>query len=491
MPATSFACPSCKRVLKSSTGLPVGKKVQCPGCKTAFVVSDEEKSAVQAKPPAAPRRKTMLKTNDDDFDDEPRPQRKAKYQDEDDDIPRKKRSRRDGDEEDDRPRRRSRRDDDDEDDDLPRSRRGGKKDKGGKTTVIVLLAGGAVGLLLIGFVITAFVWPGFLRSSTPLAPNDPVVFLPGDCDFVAGINLAPLRTHPEYQKAIDKVFDMNPQALPVQRELAEDAEAIYLGGKTGGRDVQGTLIFVMSKPPDAEKVRLAFNAAPPEQLQGKTIFRTKTGEIVSLPTSKIVLVVKGADNQVGPLLARTSPALNPDMLAQVQRLRSNTIWGLGSLDGEPRRKFQEINLQKLQNPFVPVQDLGDFVTALKNAKLATLVADVPADGKTLKVELGLLCANADDAGKGAASLTKVWDTSGKGILGFAQLGMMGRPEGAAVNNLLNEVTQNLKIQGGGDTITASLTLSEATLKELEKEVNKLPIQLNPQVKVPGNQKKKR
>ena len=32
--AMSFACPSCKKVLKSNVALPVGKSVNCPACQT-------------------------------------------------------------------------------------------------------------------------------------------------------------------------------------------------------------------------------------------------------------------------------------------------------------------------------------------------------------------------------------------------------------------------------------------------------------------------
>jgi hypothetical protein len=37
--ATSFACPSCKKVLKSNTPLPLGKIIKCPACQNSFAVS--------------------------------------------------------------------------------------------------------------------------------------------------------------------------------------------------------------------------------------------------------------------------------------------------------------------------------------------------------------------------------------------------------------------------------------------------------------------
>src|SRR5438105_1736147 len=49
----SFSCPNCKKVLKTATSIPAGKKIKCPACAQLFAMpAAEEQTAVQAKKPA-------------------------------------------------------------------------------------------------------------------------------------------------------------------------------------------------------------------------------------------------------------------------------------------------------------------------------------------------------------------------------------------------------------------------------------------------------
>jgi Protein of unknown function (DUF1559) len=93
----------------------------------------------------------MARREEEEFAE--RPQNKRRYED-DDDVPR----------------RRSRRTDDDWDERTPRR----KRDNSTSALVWILIGSGAA-LLLLVFVFTAFVWPGFLRSGTASTENDPQV----------------------------------------------------------------------------------------------------------------------------------------------------------------------------------------------------------------------------------------------------------------------------------------------------------------------------
>ena len=49
--AMSFACPSCKKVLKSNVALPVGKVIKCPACQTPFAIPSDDAAEAAAPPP--------------------------------------------------------------------------------------------------------------------------------------------------------------------------------------------------------------------------------------------------------------------------------------------------------------------------------------------------------------------------------------------------------------------------------------------------------
>ena len=55
----SFACPKCKKVLKTLNPLPVGKNIKCPACSQVFpapAAATAQPTAVQANKPVAARK---------------------------------------------------------------------------------------------------------------------------------------------------------------------------------------------------------------------------------------------------------------------------------------------------------------------------------------------------------------------------------------------------------------------------------------------------
>jgi len=192
-------CPECKAKLKAPEGL-VGKKVKCPGCQSAVLVTEPAAAPAPAAPrpqavaklpakkksdeplddlddldesprkPAA-RGKAASRDDDDDYDDAPRkPVAKKKGRDDDDDYddddaPRKPLAKKKGRDDDDY-------DDDYDDDDRPRGK--GKKGKatavGGSTTeedrsqgfmfYIILIAGSFLGVGPVGGLVWWFMKRG-------------------------------------------------------------------------------------------------------------------------------------------------------------------------------------------------------------------------------------------------------------------------------------------------------------------------------------------
>jgi hypothetical protein len=180
-----IACPECDKHLQVPEGL-LGKKVQCPECKTTFTAALPEEAPGEPEPPkktekpskwdkqptkAGVNKKT--KRRDDDEEDE-------EDDDEDDDHRRRKRSGDDEDDEgndDDRRRRRSYDDDDDDEDDNDdydrrrRSSRGRSEPRPGKVQGIGIMAliGGILATLLFlglagGSGLACCLWPGTYYS---------------------------------------------------------------------------------------------------------------------------------------------------------------------------------------------------------------------------------------------------------------------------------------------------------------------------------------
>jgi hypothetical protein len=174
MPLT-VPCPKCATKLLAPDSA-VGQRLRCPKCGSLAVVPDlipaEEVPVVEATvvPPPPKPKPIMAEATDD------RPRKSARRDDDDDDRPRKRASRAD-DDDDDRPRKknRPRYADDDDDYEHDRPRRKKKQKSGGGNGA--LLAGVAVGMLvLLGCAgLAVYLWVGKKGgSSTELVKRTPV-----------------------------------------------------------------------------------------------------------------------------------------------------------------------------------------------------------------------------------------------------------------------------------------------------------------------------
>jgi hypothetical protein len=261
----SITCPSCSATLKTATAIQVGRKIQCPKCKSSFAVSndnmreaDDSRPAVPAtsaarktEPPArkpapsapegnpfsfgdeSPATKKPLSLDDDDDrpkarkrrdddeeeerprarkrrdedeeeeEDRPRRRTRPRDDDEDDDPPRAKR-RRDDDDDDDRPSRR-RRDEEDDEDDRPRRKPKKKKKKGNVGLKIGLIAAGLLALAGIGFLIY------YLLGGGGNYDTDMIALMPSDVNSLDYENWEKAVDIPKFKKLVDREFDTSPK----------------------------------------------------------------------------------------------------------------------------------------------------------------------------------------------------------------------------------------------------------------------------------------
>ena len=278
MPVTTIECPECQKVLKTST--PPGKKIRCPKCQAVFPVPDENERPVSAiRSKNGP--KTVAKKRPVDEDDEG--------------ISEKPRSRRNGSAASGMPTRKLRRDEDedrdmDEDEERPRKKK--KKAKSGNGMLILICSAAAV-LLVGGFALTAFVWPGFLRSSSktggpggggPVAGNELpagtgnenlLAYIPAKSTLLFGSNYAAVKNNPDQVKWFEMGSKFAPKEdasdVPGLVPMILDAEKMVVAADM--EKMGGVIVILTKQPYDRDKTTQSFKAGAPEKTaQGKIIY---------------------------------------------------------------------------------------------------------------------------------------------------------------------------------------------------------------------------
>lgn len=302
--ATNLVCPECCKSLKTATPVSPGKKVKCPQCETVFTVppTDKPASPIRSKdrpfPSAATRRQP---------DDEGEDRASSSRRDRDRDVAGRRSprgTRRDDDWDD---------DDDDADGDFERRKPSKSKTKQrGSGLLIGLIAGGA-GLVLVLFLLTALVWPGFLRSSAApsgqAAVPSPTASTPQPGVVAAANPAADPQANPGAQPGgkLPAAFPAAPNPKANPGEIPGQNPAVEPRGQDPGGAAPG-------------KAAVGQNPLPAGKLPDKLTYQFKNGEtylyavtIVASPASStetnsghVELTVKSSDANA----IRIAPSVN-------------------------------------------------------------------------------------------------------------------------------------------------------------------------------------
>ncbi|MCX7666020.1 MAG: zinc-ribbon domain-containing protein [Gemmataceae bacterium] len=274
-------CPECKAQLKSNSLIPAGRTLVCPSCKTKFTTEADSKqvgttgskASVRVPPPVAKGKpqSSRDKEDDEDFEDDDQPKKKAKSaredEDEDDfddeDRPKKskkskKQSREDEDE------------DDFDDEDRPKKRKQKKK----SSTLPIILAlvgvfvvcGGCVGTGLILYLTDNLPFVGgggasAYKEMTKFIPNDAnrVILM----DFKSVLKDSELGS--EIKSGISKDKDNPFPQLGLSMEDVDKAVIVMIkpnlvGGPKGLAPPREITIFKLSKSVDSADLASKLNA---------------------------------------------------------------------------------------------------------------------------------------------------------------------------------------------------------------------------------------
>jgi hypothetical protein len=454
----TFTCPSCAKVLRSSTRPPAEKKVKCHGF-IADVEDEEERTAIQDKTKSRPTPK------DDDADPDKAPRRKksrAQDDDDDDDRPRKKKSRDEDDDDAGPPRNRRRRDDDDEDDDdaMPTKKKKAKKQAGSSMLLVILflVLGGGMMLSCAMCGVGAFVWPGFLRSKNA----DLAAFVPPDANVVMGMNPKMLKTKFGH---LEKMFPQKNAIQPGRRQWAWDdidfnSERMLIFGNATNFE-QGIVSAFQSTSSDIAKVKRNPNIGPAQTLGGHANIHKATD--AGLRDGLLPWVAFTSDNVV--LVAKRQEDLIASLNHAKNKGKKNATWEMG----QPHEKSMfwlaftpDVNMMgkmRGQMQFGGPAPFQNVMPALGDIKGITFTMDV--DGKDdIALTGSLVCKNADDAAKIRVAAEGAW-TIGKVQMQNA----LQNPFFRMPNSLMADLN-SMTFAANGVNMTASMKIQSQTITEL-------------------------
>ncbi|MCI0683924.1 MAG: hypothetical protein L0Y71_17595, partial [Gemmataceae bacterium] len=425
----------------------------------------------QAKKPVARRVDVVEEVEDvEDVDDvdEVRPRGRRVPQDDDDDRPR---------------RRRDEDYDDDDDDDRPRRKKKQKK-KAGSLGLVLGLCGG--GVLLVVLVITGFVWPGFFLGSRQPAAGQPAVaavpggaapaaraepnplaFLPGDANVVAGMNVTQVKAMPQFQKIWTSLKEPGSplgNMSPELRNLIDTTDSFLIAGNTDRNDM-AIFVLMTTQPYDPEKLKAHLGA--PMSFQGQTVYPQKAPAsqrvLAAMPSPKILLISQLPAEQFAALIARAgSVQLHPDLQQQVAAARTSHLWAAIRFD-ELIKQNMQMAMQNVGQGAPP--DFQHVAGIVQRGKGVNLTMDV-IQNQSLKLSVAMVCNDANDAAQVRNSMQNMWNTQGR--KGLEGLGALAGPE---LNPLINEVTQSLAFDQRESTAAMTVQVNMNTIQQLAQGQN--------------------
>jgi hypothetical protein len=329
-------------------------------------------------------------------------------------------------------------------------------------------------LLLGGFALTAFVWPGFLRSggSGPGAQNL-LAFMPAKSDVVMGINFDAIRKMPGGQQGLDQF--MQGMQMGMQRrnaasagfvDILRNAEAMVAGIDSTKENI---VLAVRSRTPlDIEKTKQPFGAGPAKTIQGKACYPFEGNSFITMPNNRLLLVCKMSEADMASLLSSDGKTnrLNPEMQNQVRANENSLMYAVVGMNPKLQQEIHKLGFLFPPGKGGKQNDLTALVPLVERSKAATAALDFSS--KEVKLKAALTCGNDADAAQLRTALENAWNLQGKPALNLVALAMAFQKEGKAFAALMDDLNKSIKFQQQGATVNVSLQVSENTLKELEK-----------------------
>jgi hypothetical protein len=501
MPVVTFACPECRKVLRSAKHLPAGKKIKCPSCEAVFPMPEEEDEELATGVSDRPRRPAAASTYDED---EP-PRRRARRTQEEEEEEEKPRSRR-----------QTREDEDEEEDEEDRPRRKKKQSAKRRSGGAVLLIG-VVGVVLLLFLVVGgigvyFIW--FAGVNRGGGDEDPLAYAPPGTEVVIGIDVATLMSDPglgpqveqamrEQAKAGDfldsckKETGLEARDLFAKSVIFSDFDSLNSnnaampppgmpgpgvgGGLPGGapgamppppappRRPRYTWVLRPSKEFDQKKMARSFKGAVQKSAHGKTYYDVNDGDLRTafMPSNHTLVISTQPASELDALFTSDgkTPSVSADTVAMTRGVDQTLFWMVIPFEGKTRTRIDEaVRQQKAdKNP----DPLTPMVEQVARGKGVAIWSALEPNRVTFGVNLP--AADATQALSLKQSAESAWNQQKLGIgVGAAALGRV-LPKTAT---LLSEAIGNVTFSVEGSTAKVKLSVNRTTLTACIDELQK-------------------
>lgn len=488
MAAQTFSCPECDHKLRANNPIAPGKKVRCPRCQAVFPVpaSAANSAATGIKKPAVTARARDLDDENEDMPVKKRrveqvaPARKVKPPPRDEDI--------DDEEE-----------QEEEEEERPRKKK--KKKSSSQMPLILGLSGGAA--LLLIFVVTAFLWPGFLvgkespkgpqpvpggpaavdAARAPEGPDNVLAYLPADSVVLGGSHVAAWRAAPTFAKDLQQLRGLLAMqgAPPEIADLVPDLDRVAFA-MLGKQQPQFVAALSTKTPYEVEKIKKIFQAGASETVAGRDVYRLTADPsmVLAMPNQRVIVLSNMSEQELAGVLSSRQVNLDKDVQQQVTKLQSSMMWGLALNRGPIQEGLLKLAPADLR---LAAPGAENLIPPLQKAKAAFATVDMP--GKSLVLKAGLVCADIKDAQFVAGQVQGLWNGKGKELLQGARQMFAFQKELAPLSDLINDVERTFKVTHQGTEVTASMQLSEKAIQSLESMQQLIPgAGFNPGAPVP-------
>jgi hypothetical protein len=320
-------------------------------------------------------------------------------------------------------------------------------------------------LVLPFLIAVGLLWPGWLQggSKTGTAkPADPFAFVPNNCEIVIGVNVAQVLKKPGFRREFEKSLRQSMKSSEAQIELAKNLDRVVIAISDVWKSPTGVGVVTSATPLDLEKIRQAFSVGPAKEIQGKTIFKVADSSgplVMSLPDDKTIVFGRMAEASFVKLLDGQGK-LPPAVEAPVKKVSGTLLWA--AIDVQAAMKGEEEKLEWLKT----LPRGGETLPAIKGAKWASLYYDL---AKRIRAQIDIQCATEMHAEEVEAFANNLWTTHGKPVLQILPM-FPGSPLDADImTKLAIELTENFRIQRQASKVSASVTVSESLVEELENQ----------------------
>jgi len=278
-------------------------------------------------------------------------------------------------------------------DKVPRASFGQSDRKPGSKLKFICLGGGVAMVGLVALV-GAFVYPGFLNSTSfrhngdqhsnkgksenPAievpSTNPLLAYLPADSQIIYGVKPSTPFFKRLVERAYQRAFPVNPKDIP------EPAAIIV------AQNPRRVSVFQLAEPFDRDKIR---NLTKAQQFPGMDLFLMRNHGCVGMPNNRVIVAsdLNWDVKEFGDVLVSQQLTLDPELRTQIGAVEKSNLWAVATNNGG-------MIGTEIKDP--QMDGITKFQAAMQRTRFARLAVNLPPSGG-VEAKVDLVCANDVDA----------------------------------------------------------------------------------------------